>query len=286
VIKPDRLLLSPEERRAAVLDVIRGARTRLILSLFRCNDVEVLDEFASARHRGVEIEALLTQRAKGGKRRLRRLAAHFEAIGASVWHYDDPLIKYHAKYIVADEGPALVGTFNLTRKCFRRTCDVGLVASDPSIVASLRALFAADCRRHDLPNPLDPRVLVGPNLLRPRLAALIASATRHIRIIDPRVDDPEILSLLGRRQTEGIRVDVATGRRVGDLKSHGKLIVIDGTTAVIGSMSLSTTSLDSRREVAIEVCDEAQVRSLADYYHQLAGTEPRPLVVEGAGDAV
>jgi hypothetical protein len=38
---PDRLVASVDERRAAVLDVIRQARSRITLSLFRCNDSAV-----------------------------------------------------------------------------------------------------------------------------------------------------------------------------------------------------------------------------------------------------
>ena len=40
---PDRLVVSAEERRPALLDVIRQARTRITLSLFRCNDQAVFD---------------------------------------------------------------------------------------------------------------------------------------------------------------------------------------------------------------------------------------------------
>ena len=40
-----------------------------------------------------------------------------------VWAHTDPVVKYHAKYLVADDGPAVVASLNLTRKCFERTCD-------------------------------------------------------------------------------------------------------------------------------------------------------------------
>jgi len=41
---PDRLVVSAEERLPALLDVIRQARTRITLSLFRCNDaIQLID---------------------------------------------------------------------------------------------------------------------------------------------------------------------------------------------------------------------------------------------------
>ena len=64
----DRLIVSIEQRRGAVLDVIRQARQRITLSLFRCTDEEVFAELAAAVRRGVAVEALVTSRAKGGKK--------------------------------------------------------------------------------------------------------------------------------------------------------------------------------------------------------------------------
>src|SRR4051812_30648829 len=63
---PDRLVAAVDERRPALLDVIRGAQHRLTLSLFRCNDDAVFEELASAVARGVVVEVLVTSRAKGG----------------------------------------------------------------------------------------------------------------------------------------------------------------------------------------------------------------------------
>ena len=66
---PDRLVSAVEDRRAALLDVIRQARSRITLSLFRCNDDEIIDELAAATARGVIVEVLVTSRAKGGRKR-------------------------------------------------------------------------------------------------------------------------------------------------------------------------------------------------------------------------
>ena len=36
----DHIAIEPEERRAAILEVIGSARSRLLLSLFRCDDFD------------------------------------------------------------------------------------------------------------------------------------------------------------------------------------------------------------------------------------------------------
>src|SRR5829696_10471361 len=130
----ERLVLDPAERKAALLGVIAAARRRLILSLFRCDDFSILDALAAALERGCEVEALLTKRAKGGKKRLKKLWGALEEMGAVVTRYADPVVKYHAKYLVADDKTAIVTTLNPTKKCFARTWDAVLITQDPSVV--------------------------------------------------------------------------------------------------------------------------------------------------------
>ena len=48
----DDVVVAQEQRRDAVLRVIGAARERLILSVFRCDDLEVIDGLADAlRHK-------------------------------------------------------------------------------------------------------------------------------------------------------------------------------------------------------------------------------------------
>ena len=124
----------PGERRDTVLDVIRGARHDLVLSLFRCDDFKVLDALASAVERKVRVRALLTPHAKNWDHRLQDLGVFLESMGAEVYRYAGTHSKYHAKYIVADSGPALVASLNFTRKCFQKTCDFILVTHDPVVL--------------------------------------------------------------------------------------------------------------------------------------------------------
>src|SRR5262245_28375391 len=119
----DRIFIAPAERRQAMLDVIAGAKRRLVLSLFRCNDADVLAALDAALKRGVKVEAILTKRAKRGKKRLRELWAAMEQIGVVVHRYSHSTV-YHAKYMVADGQTAIVTTLNPTAKCFTRTWDM------------------------------------------------------------------------------------------------------------------------------------------------------------------
>ena len=272
------VVLEPAERRTAMLRLIGGARQRLVLSLFRCDDFEVLDGLASALERGVAVHALLTKRAKGGRKRLKKLWAALEEMGAVVNWYADPVVKYHAKYLVADEGPAMVATLNPTRKCFTRTWDAALVTHAETVVASLLHLFEADTtgRRPALGRRFSRRLIVGPERARADVQKLIAGAKHSIRILDHKLSDPEVVALLRERRSAGVTVSVIGSPLPGSLDPHGKLIIIDETRAVIGSMALSTLSLDFRREVALTIEDAPAVRRLNLAYQELSARVGAP----------
>ena len=269
---PERMVLAPEERRPAVLEVIGSARTRLALSLFRCTDFKVLDALAEACRRDVRVRVLLTRRARGWRKRLKELQAFLAGMGAEVHRYSGRQAKYHAKYVVADDGPALVGSLNFTRKCFHSTCDFLLVTHDPQVISGLQKLFEADLhpRESSLPEGLGDRLIIAPEQARARLSDLLRQAGRTIHIIDHRVTDPEMTTLLKAKQSEGVEVTVLGRGSLGHLLPHGKMILLDGSAAVIGSISLSRASLNSRREVAVLVRDPLCLRQLEEFFQRFA----------------
>jgi cardiolipin synthase len=260
----EHIAVHPEERRAAVLKVIRSARRRLRLSPVRCDDGRVLEAIHEACRRGVRVEAVLTRRERGrASAKLLRLL--LEAQGVRVWRYDGPYAHYHAKYAVADERTALIGSLNFTRRCFKKTCDFLVVTEDPGVVAGLTRLFDADCGKAtaDLTSALSPRLIVSPEWARGQLRTLIEGARSTIRLIDPKLSDPGMLDILRAKAASGVAVSVSRHSSVADLVPHGKLLVVDGHVGVIGSMALSPSNLDTRREVAILVSDRGLVRQLA-----------------------
>jgi len=260
----DDVIVAQDQRRDAVLRVIGAARKRLILSVFRCDDLEVIDGLADALRRKVRVEILITSRAKGWRQRLQRLWVLLESMGATLHRYADPVVKYHAKYIVADQGPALVASLNLTRKCFTSTVDFVVTTHDPGVVSGLTRLFDADCGKSEVPLPrgLSKRLIVGPEDARSQFTALIEGARRSIRLIDPDVTDPAIVARLKAKGAAGVEVSLLSRGNLHGMTPHGKLLIIDGATAVIGSVSLSALSLDFRREVAIVVDDAGCVARL------------------------
>jgi hypothetical protein len=241
--------------------------------MFRCDDAEVLTELARATARGVEVSVLLTPRAKGHPADLETLRSALAATGAAVHLYAHASVKYHAKYIVVDEGPAIVASGNFTRKCFERTVDAVVVTHDPAVVAGLRALHAADCGGGPLPPSLSMRLIVAPERSRGPLAALLAGARSSIRIIDPKLCDPRMMGLLSVRRHDGLSVEIFDGPRIGPLESHGKILLVDDHIAVVGSLAFAPVSLDRRREVALIVEEPRAVAEVARLFRAAAAAQ-------------
>ena len=211
---PDRVISAVADRRPALLDVIRRAERQITLSLFRCNDAEIVAELTRATERGVAVNVLLTSRAKGGKKKLKKLWSVLEAAGATVQAYTDPVVKYHAKYLIADDGPAVVASLNLTRKCLERTCDALVVTYDPAVVDGLRALMTADLEHQPVPETVSQRLIIGPERARRQFTALIERARSSIRLIDAKLSDPDLVTLLNARGA-GLTVEVFGSKWLG-----------------------------------------------------------------------
>jgi cardiolipin synthase len=285
LVPPDRLIVPVDDRRAALLDVIRHARRRITLSLFRCNDDAVFEELTAATARGVVVEVLVTSRAKGGRKKMAKLWHALEQTGASLHSYTDPVVKYHPKYLVADEGPAIVASLNFTKKCFRKTCDGLVITHDPAVVSDLRRLWVADCGRLPMPDDLAERLIIGPERARRQFTALIDEARTSIRLIDAKLSDPDLVSLLNAKRAAGMMIEIFSAKQLGQLKSHGKIMLIDDETVVVGSLALAALSLDFRREVAIVVTEASAVAEAVELFRTIrdAAAEGRDAATGAAG---
>ena len=272
----DRLVLRTAERRKAIVEFMRSAQRELSLSMFRCDDFGIIDEVAEAVKRGVRVRVLITRRARGWKERLKDLTAVIRSIGAEIRPYEDPVMKYHAKYAIADEGRALVTSLNFTRKCFAETHDFIVFTQDSNVISGLKQVFENDFNTpsHPLP-PMSERLIIGPDHSRWRITEILSKAETSIRIMDHRATDSSILDILATKQQQGVKVQVIANGLPGGLISHGRMALVDEKTALIGSIHLSPPSLDLRREVAILVEDSAVVTELYDYFEKLAMNEKR-----------
>lgn len=264
----ERLVIAPRLRRRTILAAIRAAREQLVISIFRCDDRVVLQALAAAAGRGVHVRVLMTPRARAAAQDLDALQGWLAGHGIDVRRYAGGM-KYHAKFLVADAGLALVTTLNLTARCFARTCDFTIVSRDPALISGLRELFDADWahRPVSLTDAQRERLIVGPDHRpRERFATLVRQARQQLRILDTKLTDPHLVGLLDERRLAGVAVERARRRDVRPLRRHGKLLIVDADAAVIGSFALSAGALERRRELAVITRDARLVGALDAFW--------------------
>jgi cardiolipin synthase A/B len=97
----------------------------------------------------------------------------------------------------------------------------------------------------------------------------VSSARRSLHLLDHKLSDPDLVALLRERRNAGVDVALIGKKPVGSLVPHGKLLIIDGSRAVLGSMAMSALSLDFRREVSVVVEEAAAVALLNEFYGEL-----------------
>ena len=180
--------------------------------------------------------------------------------------------------IASDQSPALVASLNFTKKCLTSTLDAIVITHDPEVVSGLKRLMKADREGMPLAETISARLILGPERARARFTALIEGAERRIRLIDAKLSDPDLVALLKAKRAAGVTVEIFKAKQLGDLKSHGKILLVDDRIAVVGSVALAALSLDFRREVAIIVQDPAAVADVARLFDTIARTSPGGLV--------
>src|SRR6202022_3600200 len=83
----------------------------------------------------------------------------------------------------------------------------------------------------------------------------------------------------------GLRIMDDVGIKIHKLKKlklHGKMLLADGTAAIVGSINLAPGSFDGRRELAIEVRDDEVVERLDKVaHHDWKHSHPLDLSYDG-----
>ncbi len=139
------LVHAPEDRLAAVLDLIASAKAkiRMFSYMFGSDQTgqEVLAALCEAAERGLEVQLIIDSFGSGDNK-----DSFFDPLVAAGGHYHcfssrkglGYLVRNHQKILIADEAHALVGGYNITDYYFGRKGDeswedLGVVISGPEV---------------------------------------------------------------------------------------------------------------------------------------------------------
>ena len=271
-----KLIVQPDAGVVPIVQAIRKAKKTIDVCIFRFDIDEIERALASAVQRGVRVRALIAHTNRGGENRLRKLEQRLLAAGVSVSRTADDLLRYHAKYMIADDMLHVFG-FNFTKLDILKSRSFAVATRDHRAVLEALKLFEADSTRQTY-NASSTHLVVSPETARATLTTFLKGARRTLAIYDAKVHDPAMVKLLKDLVAKGVSVRVLGNvkkdngicetRRLKSGRLHVRAMVRDGKTAFVGSQSLKKDELDSRREVGVLVSNPAVTRKLLQVFDQ------------------
>ena len=241
-----KLIIQPDAGVLPIVQAIRTARKKIDIFIFRLDRDEIEKALAAAVQRGVAVRALIAHTNRGGEARLRKLEQRLLASGVLVSRTSDDLVRYHAKYMIADAALYLFG-FNFTKLDMDRSRSFAISTRDVKAVQEAVKLFESDITRQPL-MPGRSNLVISPDNARQMLASFIKGARKELAIYDAKVHDPAMIKLLRERVAKGVQVRVLGNvkgkeggietRELAGMRLHVRAIIRDGTRAFVGSQSL------------------------------------------------
>jgi cardiolipin synthase len=287
---PRKLIVMPDDSIAPILDAIGAAAKSLRIKMFSLSDRRVLSALVEAHKRNVKIRVLLNPARHSGEIQNKGSRTVLLEAGIDVLDTNPAFAVTHEKSMVVDDATAFVGSLNWDPDNFEETRDFAVITTDPDEVAEVVECFDADWSRQ----PFEPRrpsnLIWCPDTGREKIAQFIDDAKNSLFVLNERYTDALIVEHLVRAKLRGVKVHVMTRpshslrgkkvvegvgdlrimsdvgigiRKIKHLKLHAKVLLADKSRAVVGSINLTTSSFDGRRELAIQSSDRDIVDRLA-----------------------
>jgi cardiolipin synthase A/B len=269
-----KLIIEPTVGVGPLLTAIKSAKKSVEIAIFRFDRTDIETALKAAAARGVKVTALIAFANRGGEQRLRKLELRCLAAGIIVARTSDDLTRYHGKYILIDRRVLCVLSFNFTHLDIDHSRGFGIVTTHGNWVHEAARLFRADCTRTRYA-PKTETFVVSPANSRKVLDTFLRRAKTQLLIYDPKISDKVMLRTLQGRAKAGVEIKVigsVGGRAQFDVQKlagerlHTRTIIRDRRQAFVGSQSLRTAELDSRRELGLIVQDAKAVRTLIDTF--------------------
>jgi cardiolipin synthase len=265
-----KLLIQPGAGVKPLLEGIDQAKKTVEIVIFRFDRTDVEKALVRAVERGVFVHALIAYTNRGGEKNLRQLEMRLLAKGVTVARTADDLVRYHSKFLIVDSCELYVLAFNFTYLDMEHSRSFAVITKDEKLVEEASKLFEADTKRQKY-EAGSPHFVVSPVNARKELTAFIKAAEKTLIIYDPKIGDPAILKALTERVKSGVAIRTIgkvssrtklDSRELLPMRLHTRSMVRDGEHVFLGSQSLRTAELETRREVGLVFHDEKIAASI------------------------
>jgi phosphatidylserine/phosphatidylglycerophosphate/cardiolipin synthase-like enzyme len=283
------VLVFPDDTSKQIIETIDAAKRSLRIKMFLFSDIDLINAVINAHKRGLDVKIMLNPSRRNGEEENENTRKILEGEGINVRDTNPFFGLTHEKSMVVDDKIAFIKSLNWETKNLTETRDYAIITSNPYEVKEVIMCFEADWERNDF-NPGDnARLIWCSNNGRQRIANFIDEAKHSLFIQNERFQDLVIIERIIRAASRGVKVHIMVrpphtlkkdkliegvgGLRIMDdvgikihklkhLKLHGKMLLADECRAIIGSINLTPGSFDDRRELAIEVNDDAIIERI------------------------
>lgn len=298
------VLTEPSAGPGPLYRFILSAKSSLDMTMYELADPTAERDLAADAARGVDVRVLLDAAYRGGSYNA-AAAAYLESAGAHVkWGPSSVIV--HEKTIVVDNRAAFVMTGNLTRQYYATSADFIVEDTKQADVATIVRAFDDDWSG-DLTNSWYDVAVHGQEgdlVFSPgsesTLVGLLRSAQREVETSSEEMDSYAIENALEADARRGVDVEVlmtqssswdlafrrleAAGvhirvypRSANALYIHAKAVIIDNSTAYVGSINYSTASMVYNRELGLVTSSPAVVRPIASAWGRWWAAAPDKL---------
>ncbi len=303
------LIVLTDDSAQPIVKAIEEAKRSLRVKMFEFSDPKLLNAVIAAKRRGVDVQVMLNPARRSGQRDNEHTRKVLQRKQVEVRDANPAFDLTHEKSMVVDEASAFVMSMNWATRNLTETRDYAVVTTGRRDVGEVIDGFDADWHRETFAPARGSHLVWCPGPGRDRICQFIDDARHRLIVQNERFQDTVIIERLVKAAMRGVKVEVmaraphtlkrekliegAGGLRIMDdvgikihklkhMKLHGKALLADGVAAIVGSINFAAGSLDSRRELAIEVRDDSVVERLQKIArHDWAHSRPLDLSDEG-----
>lgn len=282
------LFEEPTAGKEPIITAINNAQKQIDVEVYLLSDKDVIASLVSACTRGLLVRVMLEEHPFGGGSINQKTQKQLATSCVHVQWTNATFSLTHEKTIVIDNQEVFILNQNLTTASFSSNREYDIVDGNTADVLEIENIFSADWERKSV-HLSDNNLVVSPVSSRAKLSALIESATNTLSIESEVIDDPDIIHLLKEKaqkvhieiiipsftqissnkktveQLQGLGIEIKT---IHSPYIHAKLILVDEKKAYIGSVNLTTQSMDSNREVGIVINQQDIIAMLDQDFEQ------------------
>jgi cardiolipin synthase len=303
------LIVLPDDTAQPILEAIGKASKSIRIKMFLFSDPTLIQAVIAAQRRGVEVRVMLNPERRDGEKENGGTRAILLDGGVQVLDSNPSFDLTHEKSMVIDDETAFVQSVNWETENFNTTRDYAIITSHRHEVEEVAECFDADWSRTKFDAGDHSHLIWCIGNGRQRLAQLIDESKHSLWLQNERYQDPTIIEHLIRAHVRGVKIHImarpphklktakliegVSGLRslqdigvkihkLKHIKLHAKLLFGDNQRVIVGSINLAPGSFDSRRELAIEVRDEAIVHRIrTTLEHDWKNSHPMDLSDKG-----